>query len=200
MFGFFLFSFGLIWFYQSKVTTFPLSHFEISLCGFVVTSLGTHSWISSSFDATLHLQKVILMMSELTPQTAWFIHQQRLLPGGHCCTSRPVSLPSTSLYYPVVNVNLSYVLPDSDVQLRERGLPAYLRGDRSRAQVFVPHEVCPAQRWKDLCRWVISCWYSYPGHQIITPEWENVNSGMNSASNIQFPVNLITFWNELCCD
>lgn len=28
----FLFSFGLIWFSQSKVATFPLSRFEISLC------------------------------------------------------------------------------------------------------------------------------------------------------------------------
>lgn len=32
MFFFFMFSFGLIWFYQCKVPTFPLSRFEISSC------------------------------------------------------------------------------------------------------------------------------------------------------------------------
>lgn len=32
MFVLVLSSFGLIWFYQSEVTTFPLSRFEISLC------------------------------------------------------------------------------------------------------------------------------------------------------------------------
>lgn len=102
-------------------------------------------------------------MPGLTPQTEYVVHSSaaswaaaRHAAATLLLVTPRLSLPSSaftaSLCYPEVKVNVSYVLPDSDVQLRQRGLPAYLRGDRPRPQVFMPHEVCPAQRWKDLCR------------------------------------------------